>query len=65
MGRRAIAKRLESTKEIELLLADQRDIDDHLGPGQNRQQTQEPHLIQRIYHLRPLTWVRQFLEISQ
>ena len=63
--RRAVAKRPEPAQQLDLLLAEPRDIDEGLRPRQHRQQAQQQHLGKRIDHLAGLARVRQILEIVQ
>ena len=59
---RAVAKRPEPAQQLELLLAEARDVDEGLRPGQHREQTQQQHLVERIDHLAGLARVRQSLK---
>ena len=51
---RPIPELAEPAQKIELLLAEQCDIDEGLGPGQHRQQAQKQDLVQRISDLAAL-----------
>jgi hypothetical protein len=61
----AIAKRPEPAQKIELLLPEARDVDEGLGSGQHRKQTQQQHLLERTEHLAGLARVWQISEMIQ
>src|SRR4249920_3223522 len=61
----AVAERPKPAQKVKLLLAKQRNIDEGLGSGQHREQTQQQHLGERIDHLAGLARVRQILEVTQ
>ena len=63
--RRAILERAEAAQKLELLVAEEGDIDEGLRPGQHREQTQQQHLVERVRHLALLARVRQILEMTQ
>jgi hypothetical protein len=59
MRRRAIRERPEPAQKREFPRPEAGDIDEALGPRQNRQQADQQHLIERVDHLAPLPRVRQ------
>ena len=65
MLRRAVLKRAKAAQEIELLAAEQGDIDDGLGDGQHGKQAEEQDLLEPIGDLALLARVIQILEMTQ
>jgi hypothetical protein len=65
MRRGPRGKGTKSTQKGQLLVAEQRNIDDRLRTGQNRQKTQQQHLVERVHHLAALARIRQITEILQ
>ena len=63
--RRAVLERPEAAQKLELLAAEQGDIDEGLGPGQHREQAQQQDLVERVGHLALLARVLQVLEMTQ
>lgn len=61
----AVVKGPKAAQKVKLPFAEQGDIDEGLGAGQNRQQAQKQHFRQRVHHLAGLTGIRQILKISQ
>ena len=58
-----VMKRPEPAQQVELPLAEPRDIHEAAGGAQHREQTQQQHLVEWISHLAELTRVRQRLEM--
>ena len=65
MRRRAVRERPEPAQQLELLLAEPRDVGERLRAGQNRQQAQEQDLIERIDHLAGWPMIRHVFEIPE
>jgi hypothetical protein len=65
MRRRAFAERTEPAQQSQLLLAEAGDVGDGFRPGDHRQQTQQKHLRERVFHLRQLPTIGQIFEIAQ
>src|SRR4051794_11453135 len=65
MRRRAIRKRSEPAQEVELPRPEAGDFHKAFRSRQNRQQTQQQHLIKRVDHLATLPRVRQRPEMIQ
>ena len=63
--RRAVAKRPEPAQKPNLLVAEAGNIDDGFRPGQNRQQAQQQHFVERIRYLATLPRVRQVSKMGQ
>jgi hypothetical protein len=52
---RAVLERAEAAQEFELLLAEQRDIDEGLGPRQHGEKAQEQYFVEWVSHLAALS----------
>ena len=65
MGGRPVTKRSEPAQQIDLLLAEPRDIHEGLRSAQNREQTQQQHLGERINDFAALARIGQILEMIQ
>src|SRR4051794_35220929 len=65
MRRRAIRKRSEPAQKVELPRPETGDFHEAFRSRQNRQQTQQQHLIKRVDHLATLPRVRQRPEMIQ
>lgn len=65
MGGRALREGAEATQEIELLLAEPRNIGEGFRPGQHGEQAQEQYLVERIDDFPSLMAIRHVLEIAK
>ena len=65
VGGRPVTKRSEPAQQIDLLLAEPRDIDEGLRSAQNREQTQQQHLGERINDFAAVARIGQILEMIQ
>lgn len=63
VGRCTVLEGAKAAQEVELLLAEEGDVDEAVGPGEYREQRQQQDLGQRILDFPTLAPIVQILEI--